>query len=98
MAKDKEDDKGEIVTVSTAEDTTMKQLIKQVQTEWQLAWDNQQQKKVSDRLRLKLYNNQKRDPKAVGDTTLFTTMQTVVASLYSDKLTAEWGGREEGDF
>ena len=24
-------------------------------------------------------------------------MQTVVASLYSDKLTAEWGGREEGD-
>ncbi|NQT58693.1 MAG: hypothetical protein HQ557_06895, partial [Bacteroidetes bacterium] len=48
-------------------------------------------------IRLKLYNNQKRDKKAVGDTTLFSIHQTVLASLYVDQLTVEFGGKEEGD-
>lgn len=47
--------------------------------------------------RLKLYNNQKRDPDAIGDPLLFTIHQTVLASLYADQLTIEFEGREHGD-
>ena len=70
---------------------------KQVQAEYNLAWLHQKMKKDEWNVRLKLYNNQRRDKKAVGDTTLFTTLQTVLASLYVDRLDSEWGGREEGD-
>jgi len=72
-------------------------LAKQVQSEYNLAWKHQQPKILEWRIRLKLYNNQKRDKKAVGDTTLFTIHQTVLASLYVDKLTVEFGGKEDGD-
>lgn len=72
-------------------------LAKQIQTEFELAWKHQNPKKQEWEVRLKLYNNQKREKKAVGDTTLFTIHQTVLASLYIDRLSAEWGGREEGD-
>jgi hypothetical protein len=44
--------------------------------------------------RLKLYNNQKRDDSAVGSPLLFTTFQTVFASLYDDELTVEFEGKE----
>jgi len=70
---------------------------KQVAVEYQLAWDHQYAKKQEQLVRLKLYNNQRRDKDAVGDTTMFTIMQTVLASLYDDRLMAEWGGRNEGD-
>ena len=53
--------------------------------------------KDEDEIRLKLYNNQKRDKSAVGDTTLFTVMQTVIASLYIDTLDVKFEGREDGD-
>ena len=48
-------------------------------------------------LRLKLNNNQKRDKSAVGDPLLFTIHQTVLASLYDDKLMVSHEGREAGD-
>ena len=48
-------------------------------------------------VRLRLYNNQKRDKKAVGDTTLFTVHQTILASLYVDRLDATWSAKESGD-
>lgn len=69
----------------------------QCKTEYDRAYLNQKPKKDEWELRLKLYNNQRRDKAAVGDTTLFTTMQTVVASLYDDKLTSTWVAMEEGD-
>lgn len=72
-------------------------LAKQIQVEYTLAWKHQQSKIVEWQARLRLYNNQKRDKKAVGDTTLFTIFQTVLASLYSDRLVANFGGREDGD-
>lgn len=72
-------------------------LAKQIQAEYDLAWKHQQPKLAESLVRLKLYNNQKRDKKAVGDTTLFTIFQVVLASLYVDRLTAEFGGKEEGD-
>lgn len=72
-------------------------LVDQIRREYTLAWKHQEPKKKEAETRLKLYNNQKRDKKAVGDTTLFTIMQTVLASLYDDELVPGFGGREEGD-
>lgn len=46
---------------------------------------------------LKLYINQRKNPKKVGDTLMFSTHQTVLASLYKDRLDAEWMMREEED-
>lgn len=72
-------------------------LIQQVQKEYKVAFDFMKPKIDKWRMRLKLYNNQKRDEDAVGDTTLFTTFQTVLASLYEDRLAVDFGGREDGD-
>lgn len=46
---------------------------------------------------LKLYINQRKDPKKIGDTLTFSTHQTILASLYKDRLDAEWMYREEED-
>jgi len=76
---------------------TFLDLSRQAQAEYTLCWKNQKPKKDEYEVRLKLYNNQKRDKKAVGDTTMFTIHQTVLASLYVDRLDAEFGGQEDGD-
>ena len=55
------------------------------------------QRYKSELLRLKLYNNQKRDKDKVGDPSLYTIHQTILASLYDDKLAINFKGREEGD-
>jgi hypothetical protein len=72
-------------------------LIKQVEAEYQLAWWFMKPKLDEWAVRLKLYNNQKRDKTAVGDPLLFTIHQTVLAALYSDRLGVDFLGREEGD-
>jgi len=75
----------------------LRPLQEQVRAEYTLAWKHQKPKKDEWEIRLKLYNNQKRDASAVGDTTLFTVMQTVLASLYSDRLDVTFEGRTDGD-
>ena len=85
----------EIVESTSGEE--FEQLSAQVRNEYAMAWDHQSGKISEHRARLRLYNNQKREQDAVGDTTLFTIFQTVLASLYDDRLQAVWGGREEGD-
>ena len=72
-------------------------LIKQVQSEHTQGWWFIKPKWDEWALRLKLYNNQKRDKEAVGDNTLFTIFQTVLASLYNDQLAAAFAPRESGD-
>ena len=72
-------------------------LTDQIQHEYNLAWKHQKPKKDEWNVRLKLYNNQKRDKEAIGDTTLFTIFNTVLASLYTDRLTVEFMGKEAGD-
>jgi len=79
------------------ETTDFDGLEKQVQAEYKLGFDYTKPKRDESLLRLKLYNNQRRDKDAAGDTTLFTIFQTVLASLYIDKLTTDWSGREKGD-
>lgn len=73
------------------------ELATQIRAEYNLSWSHQKPKKDEAEVRLKLYNNQKRDKKAVGDTTMFTIQQTIVASLYVDRLDSQWTGKEEGD-
>jgi hypothetical protein len=77
--------------------TGFSSLATQCDWEFQLSYEHQYPKKEESLARLKLYNNQKRAKDAVGDTTLFTTFQTVLAALYNDRLSAEWGAREDGD-
>ena len=72
-------------------------LTRQCKKEYDVAYKFMQPKIKEWLMRLKLYNNQKRDKDAVGDTTMFTTFQTVLASLVKDRLNVSFGGKEEGD-
>jgi hypothetical protein len=79
------------------EDSTYDSLIKQIDAEYNLSWLHQYDKIQQTLSRMKLYNNQRKDPNTVGDPLLFTVHQTVLASLYDDRLMATWEGHEEGD-
>jgi len=72
-------------------------LIQQIDAEYNISWLHQFDKIQQNLGRLKLYNNQKRDPDAIGDPLLFTVHQTLLASLYDDSLSVTFEGREEGD-
>ena len=72
---------------------TQKKIIKQVEEEYQLCYSFNQSKRQKNLARLKLYNNQMRDDKAVGDPLMFTVFNTVHASLYDDRLNSLWEGR-----
>jgi hypothetical protein len=73
------------------------ELIKQATSEWEQGWWFMKPRWDEWALRLKLYNNQKRDKESVGDTTLFSVFQTILASLYEDRLAATFSPREIGD-
>lgn len=81
--------------VTTPADYT--NLAKQCAAEYTYAWKNQKPRKDELENRIKIFNNQKRDKEMVGDTTMFSIMQTVVASLYVDKLASTFAGRNDGD-
>lgn len=95
--KQKQKDVAEPTQAQDVETRDYKGLIDQVEAEYQLAWNFMKPKIDEWAVRLKLYNNQKRDKEAVGDPLLFTIHQTVLASLYSDRLGVEFLGREDGD-
>lgn len=78
-------------------ETLKAKIVKQVEVEYNLSYWFMKPKWDEWALRLKLYNNQKRDKSAVGDNTLFTIHQTVLASLYDDRLSVAFNPREEGD-
>jgi hypothetical protein len=88
-------DTEELEEVEETEERDDTELAKQVDSEFQIAIKHMRPKWNKWVTRLKLYNNQKRDDTAVGDPLLFTTFQTVFASLYDDKLQQEWTGRDE---
>lgn len=74
-----------------------KRLLSQVEAEYKNARDALSSKKQEWARRLKLFNNQKRNPKDVGDPLLYTIFMTVLASIYQDQMIVEWIGHEEGD-
>lgn len=75
-----------------------KPLIDQIEREYRLAYDNMKPKWDEWEVRLKLYNNQKRDKEAIGDPLIFTIHQSVLAALYTDRLTSSFEAREDGDY
>jgi hypothetical protein len=79
------------------EKRTFRYLIDQIETEWNISYFYMQPKQEEWAKRLKLYNNQKRAKDAVGDPLMFSVHQTVLASLYNDKLVSKFEGTEEGD-
>lgn len=78
-------------------ETSFDSLIKQVQAEYWLSWEHQNPRIQENLVRLKLYNNQRRDKDLVGEPLIFGIFQTLLAALYSDKMTVTWEGNEEGD-
>src|SRR3990167_1308455 len=70
-----------------------KRIIKQINEEYELAYSFNEAKRKQNLNRLKLYNNQKRDPEAVGDPLMFTVFNTIHAALWDDRLMATWEGR-----
>lgn len=74
-----------------------KELILQIEKEYEYCKSYAEPEMIENLRRLKLYNNQKRDPTKIGDPLLFTILQTVLSALYEDKLSVEWAARELGD-
>lgn len=72
---------------------TQAAIIKQVESEFAVANPFNMSKRKKNLARLKLYNNQMRDDKAVGDPLMFTVFNTVHAALYEDRLMSSWEGR-----
>ncbi len=83
-------DKGLKKDLSRLEEKPMATLAKQCDAEFNLAWMHQKPKKDEALVRFKIFNNQKRKKDAVGDTTMFSIFQTVLASLYIDQLMSKW--------
>jgi len=69
----------------------------QVVEEYNLGEQHVRSWREQKRLFLKLYINQRKNPKKVGDALMFSTHQTILAALYRDVLDAEWGPRDEDD-
>lgn len=74
-----------------------KMLLDQLQSEFTLCDQFMRPKWTEWGVRLKLYNNQRRDKDAIGDPLLFTIHQTVLATLYDDRLAVRFSPRERGD-
>jgi len=100
MAK-KTKTKEEVVKKDEEEELTKEisddEIISQVQKEYELCYEFMRPKIEEWLVRMKVYNNQKRDKEKVGDPLLFTVFQTLFASLYDDKLNVGFGPREVGD-
>lgn len=75
----------------------MDKLLNQIEREYQTAYNAHipvLEKRLKD---LKLYNNDKKDADKVGYPLLFTIQQTLLASLYKDRLDVAFEPREFGD-
>jgi len=81
------------ITTDVIDAATQEKIVKQIDTEYNLCNSFNQSKRQKALARLKLYNNQMRDDKAVGDPLMFTVFNTVHASLYDDRLNSTWEGR-----
>jgi hypothetical protein len=75
----------------------LKAVSEQIQDEKKVAEKYIKSWREAKRKFLKLLINQRKNPKKVGDTLMFSTHETILASLYKDRLDAEWMWREEED-
>lgn len=63
--------------------------------EYNLAWNYRRPKILKWLIRLKLYNNQRRDENLVGEPLMYDVHQGIMAILYNDKLGVDFKGRTE---
>lgn len=89
--------KEEEVETELIEGMSEEEVVSTVQTEYQLCYDFMLPKINEWLVRMTVYNNQKRDKTKIGDPLLFTVFQTLLASLYDDRLNVGFGPREVGD-
>ena len=85
-----EDDEIVMDSISAAK---QKRIIAQINSEYDIAYSHNEAKRATMLARLKLYNNQRRESSSVGDPLMFTVHNTILASLYDDRLQARWEGR-----
>jgi hypothetical protein len=97
MAENNSNGQKEKTAPPIVDEIGVNKIIGQIQSEYKIAYDFLRPKLNEWLVRLSLYNNQKRDADKVGDPLLFTTFQTLLASLYDDELAVEFLPREEGD-
>lgn len=94
---DRETVEGDRLVVDTLTASKQKRIIAQVNEEYDLSFKFNETKRAKNLARLRLYNNQRRDEKAVGDPLMFTVFNTILASLWDDRLMSTWEGRSEDD-
>src|SRR3990167_3357753 len=85
------DDEKEVLELIDAK--TQEAIVRQVNEEYLMCYSHTEAKRSVMLARLQLYNNQRRDPEAIGDPLMFTVFNTIQASLYDDRLQASWEGR-----
>jgi hypothetical protein len=73
------------------------EIVAQLQREYETCYQFMRPKVEEWLVRMTVYNNQKRDKEKIGDPLLFTVFQTLLASLYDDRLNVEFMPREMGD-
>ena len=91
---DEDEEKKESKKEEKEEKEDHKELLAQIDVEYEVARRYLKPKWDKWAARLRLYNNQRKDDDTIGDPLLFTIHQTVLASLYDDKLTVSFEGRE----
>lgn len=84
---------GESIVSDVIDADTQERIVRQIESEYQAAFPYNQAKRAKNLLRLKLFNNQMKEDKAVGDPLMFTVFNTVLADLYDDRLISNWEGR-----
>ena len=72
-------------------------ILTNIKTEKELAFNDWRELRQKWQTRLMLYNNQKKDPEAVGNNLLYTLQTTLLAFLYFDRLTVSFNPQETGD-
>jgi len=91
-AEYKDVEKDEVVTRILTKQEQLR-LLNQIDKEYTLAFQDTESKRAGWLTRLKLYNNQKRNQDTVGEPLIFTIFNTILASLWDDRLMVTWEGR-----
>lgn len=73
------------------------ELLKQVQSEYQVGYTFMYPKFVEWNRRQKILNNQIRAKDKIGSTLMFTIHQTILAAMYSDRINVKFAPRTDGD-
>lgn len=95
---EREEVQNETIVISNLDAKTQERIVRQVNEEYDASYRFNDAKRIENLRRLKLYNNQKRNPSDIGDPLMFTVFNTVLASLYEDRLMVNFEGRGgEGD-